>query len=329
MTKPKIGIIIHEGLCDQLFAPETHARIDEIGEVIWADAAAPLNVEEASSLLQSCRIGVGSWGTPRPDAALLAGCPDLRLWIHAAGTVKRLFGPHLLGRDLTIASCAPAIADGVAEMVLGNLIVGLKRVLENAGANRQGNAGKPANSKTLSSSTVGVIGASQVGRRVIAHLRCFGAAVLLYDPYVSADEARKMGVRLLHDLNDLCAQSDAVTLHTPLLPATRHLVGEAQFAAMPDDAVFLNCSRGGCVNEAALIAELQKGRLFAFLDVSDPEPASEDSPLRTLPNVVLTSHIAGGPQFKIGQQVADDIEAWIAGRPLKMVVTADMLDRLA
>jgi phosphoglycerate dehydrogenase-like enzyme len=329
MTKTKIGIVIHEGLRNQLFAPETQARLEELGDVVWADSAAHLTIEEAAALLKECVIGVGSWGTPSPNAALLEHCPNLRLWIHAAGTVKSFFGPHLEGRDLTIASCAPAIADGVAEMVAGDLIVGLKRVLENAAANRRGKSGKPANSKTLSSSTVGVIGASQVGRRVIAHLRYFGANVLLFDPFVSEDEARTMGVRILRVLNDLCSQSDAVTLHTPLLPSTRHVMGNSQFAVMPNDAVFVNCSRGGCVDEAALIAELRKGRFFAFLDVSDPEPAAEDSPLRSLPNVVLTSHIAGGSQHKIGRQVADDIEAWMQGRPLKMTVTADMLDRLA
>jgi phosphoglycerate dehydrogenase-like enzyme len=329
MTKTKIGIVIHEGLRNQLFAPETQARLEELGDVIWADSATPVTGEEAAALLKECVIGVGSWGTPTPNAAPLPHCPDLRLWIHAAGTVKSFFGPHLEGRDLTIASCAPAIADGVAEMVLGDLIIGLKRVLENAASNRGGKSGKPANGKTLSSSTVGVVGASQVGRRVIAHLRYFGANVLLFDPFVTEDEARSMGVRIVRDLNDLCSQSDAVTLHTPLLPATRHIMGSAQFAMMPDDAVFVNCSRGGCVDEAALISELEKGRFFAFLDVTDPEPAAEDSPLRSLPNVVLTSHIAGGPQHKIGRQVADDIEAWMEGRPLKMAVTADMLDRLA
>jgi phosphoglycerate dehydrogenase-like enzyme len=329
MTKTKIGIVIPPDLRRQLFSPKAETRLGEIGDVTWAKGPALPTIDEACALLQGCVIGVGSWRTPFPNAALLARCPDLRLWVHAAGSVKGFFGPHLEGRDLTIASCAPAIADMVAEIVLGEIIVGLKRVPENGAANRRGKAQKPANSRSLSSSTVGVVGASQVGRRVIAHLRHFETTTLLYDPFVSEDEATTLGVHLLRDLNDLCARSDAVTLHTPLLPATRHLLGREQFAAMRDDAVFINCSRGGCVDETALIEALSQNRFFAFLDVTDPEPAYEDSPLRSLPNVVLTSHIAGGAQPGIGRQVVSDIEAWLAGHSPAMVVTEAMLDRIA
>jgi hypothetical protein len=98
---------------------------------------------------------------------------------------------------------------------------------------------------------------------------------------------------------------------------------------MADDAVFINTSRGICLDEQALIAELAKGRLFAFLDVSAPEPAAVDSPLRTLPNVVYTSHLAVGKDGKIGRQAVDDIAAFLAGGQPLRAVTADKLDRMA
>ena len=84
-----------------------------------------------------------------------------------------------------------------------------------------------------------------------------------------------------------------------------------------------------CIDEDALIAELAKGRLFAFLDVSAPEPAADDSPLRKLPNVVYSSHITGGPGTNIGRQAVDDIAAFLRGEQPTCVVTEDMLDRLA
>jgi phosphoglycerate dehydrogenase-like enzyme len=329
MNPPKIGVVIHGPLRDKLFDQSTKNHLSELGEVAWTDSDQILSTPEAATILHGCAIGVGSWQTPFPDAELMAACPDLRLWIHAAGSVKAFFGPHLDGRELAIASCAPAIAECVAEMVVGDLIVGLKRVLDNGAANRGGKVSKPENSKVLSSSVVGVVGASQVGRHVLEYLRPFRPEVLLYDPFISSEEARQLGARKVDDVDELCARSDAVTIHTPLLPATRHLMGRAQFQTMRDDAIFINCSRGGCVDEAALIEELEKGRLFAFLDVSDPEPALPNSPLRRLSNVVYTSHIAGGPEWKIGHQVADDIEAWIQNRPLRMQVTPEMLDRIA
>jgi phosphoglycerate dehydrogenase-like enzyme len=240
-----------------------------------------------------------------------------------------MFGPHLDGRDLAIATCAPAIAESVAEITLGCLIVGLKRLLPNAAANRNGRAPKPANGRSLMMSTIGIVGASQVGRRTIRNLRPHGCTILLYDPYVTADQAREVGAEKADDLLDLCRRSHAVALHTPALPATRHLMGSEQFRAMPDDGIFINNSRGECMDEAALIAELEKGRLTAFLDVSHPEPAADDSPLRRLPNVFYTSHIAGGVDWKIGRQVVDDAEAFLAGRRPTMVVTQDMLERMA
>jgi len=108
-----------------------------------------------------------------------------------------------------------------------------------------------------------------------------------------------MGAELVADLMELCRRSDAVTLHTPPLPSTEKLLRAEHFQVMADDAVFINTSRGICLDEQALIAELAKGRLFAFLDVSAPEPA------------------------------VDDITAFLAaGQPLR-AVTADKLDRMA
>jgi phosphoglycerate dehydrogenase-like enzyme len=329
MAKPGIGVVIHTKLREGLFSKEDMARLEELGEVTWTEAPDKVSIEDAAAILADCEIGIGSWGTPGPCEELLAACPKLRLWVHAAGSVKRFFGPHLEGRDLTIASCAPAIAEDVAEMTLGELIVGLKRVLENAAANRRGRAGKPANSRTLADATVGVLGASQVGRRAIRLLRPFGANVLLYDPYVTPEQAREMGVTLLDDVTELCARSDAVTLHTPAVPATKHMLGAKQFAAMADDAVIINTARGVCIDQDALITELEKGRFFAFLDVSAPEPAGGDSPLRKLPNVVLTSHIAGGASRKIGAQAVDDVERFLRGQRPLMAPTADELERIA
>ncbi len=131
-----------------------------------------------------------------------------------------MFGEHLEGRDLIIATCAPAIAESVAEITLAQLIIGLRRTLQNGVDNRSGPTRSPANSHTLFQSTVGVVGTSEVGRRVVRNLRPFGPRILLYDPFVSASEAQEMGAELVADLMELCRRSDAVTLHTPPLPST-------------------------------------------------------------------------------------------------------------
>ena len=325
----QIGVIVPTRLRQRLFRSIDVQRLNELGDVTWTESSQNLTMQQATELLESCQIGVGSWHTICPNDELMEKCSKLRLWVHGAGTVKHMFGPHLSGRNFTIASCAPAIAENVAEITLAQIIVGLRRTIENGAANNSGPADRPENSRSLFQATIGVVGASLVGRRVIRNLSPFEPRILLYDPYMSAEEAITMGIEIVPDLVELCSLSDAVTLHTPAIPSTEKIMGAMQFQAMRDDTVFINTSRGLCVDENALTEELAQGRLFAFLDVSDPEPASVDSPLRNLPNVLYNSHLAGCGDWRIGRQVVADIEAYLQDRSPLHVVTDDMLDRIA
>lgn len=325
-----IGVIIPPELCRQLFLPEDRRALDELGQVRWWSAAAAPTAEEATEFLQGCGVGVGSWGTPHPGSpGLLAGCPDLWAWEHVAGSVKKFFNEHSDGRDLIIGSCKGAIADCVAELVVAEVIIGRRRLWANAQANRQGPTGKPADIGVCFGATVGIVGASEVGRRVARLLRPFGCELLLYDPYCAPATAADLGVEAVDDLIELCRRSRVLTVHTPLTPATRQLLRVEHFQALADDAVLINTSRGPCLDESALIAELQRGRLFAFLDVTDPEPAAADSPLRQLDNVVLTSHIAGPATANMGRQCLADVRALLTGGEPACRITRGMLDRIA
>ncbi|MEF3305588.1 hydroxyacid dehydrogenase [Paenibacillus sp. GYB003] len=325
----KVGVLIPANASGELFSPESRARLESFASVVWNDTDKQLDEEKACELLHDCDVAVGSWRTAIPTRRILDRCGNLKLWEHAAGSVKHFFTHDLRGRSLLVASCAPAIAKTVAEMVLGELIIGLRRIVPNALQNRTEQGKKPANKLYLAKATVGIIGASSVGRQVVELLRPFQTRVLLYDPYLTADGAAKLGVTNVDSLTELCAACDAITLHTPKTSETYHLLKEEQFRAMKDDAVFINTSRGDCIDEQALIRELQRGRLFAFLDVSDPEPALPDNPIRTLPNVIYTSHLAGGASTHIGDQAVDDIAAFASGgRPL-MVVDRSMLATMA
>ena len=321
-----IGMLIPDALRRQLFSDADLARLDALGGLrLHAGPTAP-DEAAAARLLAGCSVAIGSWGTPGPSPAIVAANPGLRLWEHAAGTVKHFFGPHTAG--LAIASCKGAIAETVAEQVLGTLIVALRGFPCNLAANRQGPAAKPAQLKVLACSRIGVVGASAVGRRVIARLRAAGAEVAVCDPFLAQDGAAALGAALL-PLHELCAACDAVTVHVPLLPATRRMLRREHFAAMPDGAVLVNTARGECLDEAALIAELERGRITACLDVTSPEPAAADSPLRRLANVWLTSHLAGPACRLIGRQAADDVAAFLAGGHPADLITPDMLERIA
>jgi D-3-phosphoglycerate dehydrogenase len=122
--------------------------------------------------------------------------------------------------------------------------------------------------------------------------RAFGMRVLAHDPYAGPEAAAELGARLL-PLPELLAESDYVSLHTPLTPETRHLIGAAELAAMKPTAMLINTARGPVVDEAALVEALTSGGIAAAgLDVFEEEPLPPDSPLCRLENVLLTPHVA-------------------------------------
>ena len=161
--------------------------------------------------------------------------------------------------------------------------------------------------------------------------RSFNEAILVCDPYITTDEAETLGAVKV-DLDELMRRADVVSLHTPDTDEARHIVNADNLALLKDRAIFINTARGACVDEQALIAELASGRIMACLDVTDPEPPEPDSPLYTLPNCILTPHVAGAIKQSAqrqGRLVADEITAYIEHRPLTAEVDLTQLGRLA
>ncbi len=176
---------------------------------------------------------------------------------------------------------------------------------------------------------VGVVSASLIGRLVIADLRRLGLEVALYDPFVSAEEARDLGVRSVGDVVELASSVDVLSIHAPLLPETTHMIDAAVLAALPDGAMVVNTARGAVIDEEALIAELSSGRLSAALDVTQAEPPAMDSPLWTLPNVFLTPHLAGALGSDVallGQAASGEVDRWFAGQSLANEIVAESYD---
>jgi len=144
----------------------------------------------------------------------------------------------------------------------------------------------------LSTLTLGIVGFGRIGQRVAHNLSAMMGEILAADPYVNAETASEHGAQLV-TLDALLARADFVTLHTPLLPATRGLIGASELAQMKPTAYLINTSRGPIIDEAALIEALQNKTIAgAALDVFESEPLAADSPLRTLESVILTPHFA-------------------------------------
>jgi len=333
MSNPKIALLQAKTLTEQLFTEEALARLRELGQVVINPGQERPTAEETIKLIKGARACVTSWGCQPMTAQILDAAPELGIIVYAAGSVKPIVTDAVWERGITVTSSAAMIAVNVAEMTVGCLILGLKNVWGLAGVTRSGGwreERESARSRVLNQATIGIIGAGHIGRKVLEYLRPFEVKeILLYDPYWTAEELAKRGATKV-SLEELLRRSDAVTLHAPALPATRHMLGGEELRMMKDDAVLINTSRGQNMDQQALIAELEKGRLFAFLDVTDPEPLSLDSPLRALPNVVLTPHVAGGgANPRMGDHALEELRRFFAGEPPLHEVTREMLDRMA
>ena len=166
----------------------------------------------------------------------------------------------------------------------------------------------------LATSTLGVVGTGRIGSALIERMRPFVSRIVVFDPFASEVPA---GVEVAADLHALLGVSDLVSLHVPLSPENRHLIGAGELAAMKPDAMLVNVSRGGLVDEAALAAALTSGQLAAAgIDVFSSEPLPDASPLRQAPNIVLTPHIAGyseGAFERLARWVIEDLLAHFGG----------------
>ena len=158
--------------------------------------------------------------------------------------------------------------------------------------------------------TLGVIGLGQIGAQVVRRCQAFGLHILTYDPYLSDDVARELNVDLV-DLETLLSSSDFVSLHVPLTPETTGMIGADQIGMMKKGVRLINCARGKLIDEAALVDGIRSGQIGgAALDVYEYEPLPRESPLRTLPNVLTTPHLAANTTEAlrdVGTQIVDQV----------------------
>ncbi|WP_199035654.1 hydroxyacid dehydrogenase [Glycomyces salinus] len=275
---------------------------------------------ETAARLAEAEVIVSGWGAPRIDAAAVEAAPNLRAILHTAGSVKWL-DEAVHERGVAVSSAVSANALPVAEYTLAAILLAGKDVFglrERFRAERGFELGLVHPGVGNFGRTVGLIGASRIGRRVAELLRPFDLEVLITDPHLDRAEAEKLGARPV-ELDALVTESDIVSVHAPDLAETRHLINAERLAAMKDGAVVINTARGNLVDTDALVAELETGRISAILDVTTPEPLPADSRLFDLPNAFLTPHVAGsqGNELaRMGLYIVEEAERLTAGEPL-------------
>lgn len=332
-NRPKALLAMAPGIAERLLAEHHRTRLAALTRtdprLVGHDLAAP--TPEVAAALAEAEVLFTCWGATPLTAEVLAAAPRLRAVVHAAGSVKHHITDACWERGIAVTSAAGANALPVAEYTVAAVLFANKRVLHSARRYRELRADHDWLHELDGTGnyrrTVGIVGASRIGRRVIELLRPFDLDVALYDPYVGAEEAASLGVRSA-SLAQVCADSSVLSVHAPQLPATHHLIGAEQLALLPDGATLINTARGSLVDEDALLPELVSGRLHAVLDVTEPELPAAQSPLYDLPNVLLTPHVAGSlgnELHRMADQSLDELERFARGLPFADPVTPGAL----
>lgn len=312
---------------------------DEVGHRLRAMArftqiAPNASLEEVpEAVLAETEVLLTGWGAPRLDEAALDRLPKLKAVLHCGGTVRPIVTEALWQRGVVVSSAADLNAEPVAEFTFAAIVLAGKKApflagdarrfrsdwSYRSGRGRLGNVGL----------RVGVVGFSRIGRRVVDRLQALHrTSCLVADPLADAHEVRAAGAELV-SLDELLAHSDVLSLHAPELPSTVGMIGARELSVLPDQATVINTARGSLVDTDALTAECCSGRLNAILDVTEPEPLPDASPLYGLPNVMLTPHIAGSTgeeALRMSHAAVDELHRLIQARPLERPVDRGELE---
>lgn len=331
LTKPPILVLPRTALYQKLFNPSADARLREMAAPRFNDGEAEWSTEQLSRYVDgNTEVLITGWGSPKLTDAVLDRAPNLKLVAHSAGSVKFMLDEKLLERGIKVSTAGAAMVRPVSEMTVMLCLLMLRPIHEMDAAMRAGGTWTEMKvagvGDELASQTVGVIGAGQIGKRVIQLLRAWDVAVNVFDPFYTAEQAAGAGTRKCGTLNELMACSRIVTLHAPILPDTRHMIGREQLAQMRDGSILINTARAWLVDYGALEAELRAGRLRCATDVFDVEPLPLDDRWRSMPNVLVTPHIASYTRqcfHRQGDITLDEIERFVAGAPLKYEVTPE------
>jgi D-3-phosphoglycerate dehydrogenase len=264
----------------------------------------------------------------------MAACPRLRVvGRHGAGLdIVDIPGATRLG--VAVVHAPGANAQAVAEHALMLMLMCAKRAVQVDRWTRDGDwrARDDALNQELAGKTLGIIGLGNVGRRVARFAGALGMRVLGYDKYLSDDEMRRRGAEPAASLEALLPQVDLLTCHTPLTEETRAMINPRTLGLLKRGAILVNTSRGPVHDERAVFEALATGQLAAAgLDVFEEEPSPVDNPIFSLPNVVVSPHVAGGTaqaSRAISMQVAGEMLRVLRGERPEVLVNPDVWARL-
>lgn len=251
--------------------------------------------------------------------SLIDKLPTLKLIVTTGGAHSSLDVKAAAERGITVCGTASS-RHATAELTFGLILALARNIVEQHNSVRSG-GWQLALGEDVKGKTLGLIGLGNLGAQVAGFGRALGMNTIGWSQNLTDDQAKAVGCTRVSK-EELFARSDFISIHYKLSPRSRGIAGAADIARMKKTAYLINTSRGPLVDEPALIAALQEGRIAgAGLDVFSEEPLSKTHPLRTCPRVIVTPHVGYASRenyVTYFREVVEDIEAWMAGSPVRV-----------
>ncbi len=286
---------------------------------VWPDELPP-----SYDILKEKACGVDALLTmlsDRVDAALMDTAPNLRVVSNYAVGFDNIDIAEATTRGIVVGNTPGVLTETTADLAFGLLMAAARRLVEADGYTRNGlwKTWGPGIllGQDIHRATLGIIGLGRIGTEVARRARGFSMEILHHSRNRRKETEQDLGIEYVPELDGLLARSDFVSLHVPLTPETRHLIGSQQFAMMKPSAVLVNTSRGAVVDQMALYQALKTRQIFAAaIDVTDVEPIPPDDPLLKLDNIIITPHIGSASVItrqKMAVMAADNLLAGLRG----------------
>jgi phosphoglycerate dehydrogenase-like enzyme len=326
----KVLYLLDTDAYDKIYGPSERIDIEELVD-IYAPQQTQESILENPSVLAEADVILSGWGMAVMDEAFLVAAPNLKAVFYGAGTIRYFMTDAAWKRGILVTSSYAANAVPTAEFTLSQILFCLKRGWHFAlTIKREGQYPPRDWVPGAYGSTVGIITLGMIGRYVVELLRPFDVNVIAST--TDEEKAVELGIESC-SLAEVFRRSDVVSLHTPWLPETEGMITGEHLASMKPNACFINTARGAVVRELEMIEVLrERPDLYAILDVTYPEPPEPDSPLYTLPNVVLTPHIAGSldqESQRMGRIAVEELKRYLSGEPQQWAISREQAARLA
>ncbi|MCQ2414208.1 MAG: hydroxyacid dehydrogenase [Clostridia bacterium] len=318
------------------FLPEDlREYLAEHFDVVYNTSTKNMSKAELGEAIKDVDAVMTGWGNAKFDEESLAGNTRLKMIAHTGGTVASYVEDVAYDMGIKVISGNLLYAESVAEGTIAYMLMAQRRLPEYVYNVRNGGWRMPAGEdvwESLMDKEVGIVGLGTISRFLIPMLHALRCKIRLYSHYDPDPVFMKQNGVTRCGLNEVFEKSDIISVHSALNAENRGLIGKEQFELIKDGALFLNTSRGAVLDQDALIAELQKKRFRAVLDVYVKEPLEEDSPLRSLPNVYCIPHKAGPTLDRrafITKAVIDDMIRFFDGEEfLTLEITKEMAKRM-